>query len=203
MNSIITAKGNCVSAEKTDMSPIPDFSEIHQKEHSLSSEPKQKKRLSSKRRISYYEVPPRTIGERIRWERQKLGLTQKQLSKKLGISPSYLGALERGSRPVSASISSRIHHFLNISYDYLLEGQGLPPSMLPQIARETGPGSLYDEMEHILKTCTQEELEACCSLIKTHLMSMRRQQYALHRDGRSATKNSTPERKTAKRSETH
>lgn len=203
MNSIITAKGDCIPAERPGMAPTPDFSESSPKEHSAPSETKHKKRFSPKKRISYYEIPPRTIGERIRWERQKLGLTQKQLSGKLGISPSYLGALERGSRPVSASISSRIHHFLNISYDYLLEGQGLPPSMLPQIARETGPGSLYDEMEHILKTCTQEELEACCSLIKTHLMSMRRQQYALQRDGRAGTKNNAQEQKTTKRSETH
>ncbi len=138
-----------------------------------------------RRTRSYGEFPPKTIGGRIRWERQKLGLTQKQLSKKLGISPSYLGALERGSRPVSASISSRIHHFLNISYDYLLEGQGVPPAAFPQMVRETGPGSQYDEMSHILKTCTPEELDACCSLIKTHLLSIRRQQYALQQDKRT------------------
>lgn len=137
---------------------------------------------TTKKRISFYETPPQTIGERIRWERQKLGLTQKQLSEKLEISPSYLGALERGSRPVSASISSRIHNFLNISYDYLLEGEGLPPPMYPQAVHESAPNNLYDELLHILNTCTTVELEACCALIKTHLMSMRRQQFAFHKE---------------------
>ena len=70
--------------------------------------------LPTKKYISFYDATPQTIGERIRWERQKLGLTQKELSEKLEISPSYLGALERGSRPISASISARIHNFLNI-----------------------------------------------------------------------------------------
>lgn len=131
---------------------------------------------------TFYEIPPQTIGERIRWERQKLGLTQKQLSEKLEISPSYLGALERGSRPISAAISSRIHNFLNISYDYLLEGEGLPPPTYPQAVYESTSSDLYDELLHILKTCTTVELEACCALIKTHLMSMRRQQFAMHRE---------------------
>ena len=127
-------------------------------------------------------MAPQTIGERIRWERQKLGLTQKQLSEKLDISPSYLGALERGSRPISASISARIHNFLNISYDYLLEGEGLPPPMYPQAVYESTTKDFYEELLHILKTCTTVELEACCALVKTHLMSMRRQQFALHKE---------------------
>ena len=51
--------------------------------------------------ISYESSYSILIGHRIRNERIALGMTQSEFAKLLGISPSYLGALERGTRPVS------------------------------------------------------------------------------------------------------
>ena len=72
--------------------------------------------------ISYESSYSILIGHRIRNERIALGMTQSEFAKLLGISPSYLGALERGTRPVSRSIMNRLHEKTPISYDYLLEG---------------------------------------------------------------------------------
>ena len=48
--------------------------------------------------ISYESSYSILIGHRIRNERIALGMTQSEFAKLLGISPSYLGALERGTR---------------------------------------------------------------------------------------------------------
>ncbi len=41
------------------------------------------------------------IGERIRRLRRDLGLTQEEMAEKIGISPSFLGHIERGTRVAS------------------------------------------------------------------------------------------------------
>ena len=58
--------------------------------------------------ISYESSYSILIGHRIRNERIALGMTQSEFAKLLGISPSYLGALERGTRPVSRSIMNQV-----------------------------------------------------------------------------------------------
>ena len=57
-----------------------------------------------------------SIGQRIRHERQLRYMTQAQLSELLGISVSYLGALERGDRPVSSAMILRLHECLGLSW---------------------------------------------------------------------------------------
>lgn len=81
--------------------------------------------------ISYESSYSILIGHRIRNERIALGMTQSEFAKLLGISPSYLGALERGTRPVSRSIMNRLHEKTHISYDYLLEGLEKPDDTIP------------------------------------------------------------------------
>lgn len=47
---------------------------------------------------SFYEL----LGFKIRQARKKLSLTQTELAKKLGKGTSYICAIERGKRPISA-----------------------------------------------------------------------------------------------------
>lgn len=63
------------------------------------------------------------IGRRIRLKRRKLGMTQIELSKRLGVSSGYLSLLERGNRRLSGKMIRLLHKELEISYDYLLEGK--------------------------------------------------------------------------------
>lgn len=61
------------------------------------------------------------LGESIKQERQKLNLTQEQLSEKLDISISYLGRIERGERNIPLDTLVRLANILNVSIDYLLK----------------------------------------------------------------------------------
>lgn len=51
----------------------------------------------------------KAIGERIKQERNKMGLTQFQLAEKVDISPQYEGKIERGEKRFS------FETFLNLS----------------------------------------------------------------------------------------
>lgn len=60
------------------------------------------------------------MGERIRAERKKLHLTQGQLAKVAGISESFLGHIERGTRVTSIETLCTICEALQVSADYLI-----------------------------------------------------------------------------------
>lgn len=117
--------------------------------------------------------PAAVIGRRIRQERKKLGMTQVQLSQALGISASYLGALERGSRSISSNILTKLHEHLHLSYDYLLEGTTLPDLSLQQFIREESIYGVRHDLDVVLGTCNEMELDACYELVHTYLLHSR------------------------------
>lgn len=116
------------------------------------------------------------IGHRIRNERLALGMTQTEFAKLLGISPSYLGALERGTRPVSRSIMNRLHEKTHISYDYLLEGLSKPDTPTPlsqNIVAEPEHYRIRRDIGLLLVSCTPREAKDCYQLIHTYLDHLR------------------------------
>lgn len=60
------------------------------------------------------------LGKKIKFLREKLGLTQLQLASKLGVSSSTIGMYEQGRREPSSSMLSRICFELNTSTDYII-----------------------------------------------------------------------------------
>jgi len=60
------------------------------------------------------------LGERIREERRKLGLTQAQLAETAEISDTYMGAIERGERSLTLDTLVRLVNRLGVTVDYLL-----------------------------------------------------------------------------------
>ena len=60
------------------------------------------------------------IGRRIRIQRRQLNLTQGQLAQKIGVSPSFIGHLERGTRQASLETLVALANELDVSVDYLL-----------------------------------------------------------------------------------
>ena len=60
------------------------------------------------------------VGNNIKREREKAGLTQDQLSEKLGIGPKSLSSIERGTVGVSLSTLLKICNVLSISSNSLL-----------------------------------------------------------------------------------
>ena len=60
------------------------------------------------------------LGNRIRQCRQAAGLTQGELAKEAGVSTSFIGHIERGSRVTSVDTLVNISNALKVSTDYLL-----------------------------------------------------------------------------------
>ncbi|MGI6184359.1 MAG: helix-turn-helix domain-containing protein [Candidatus Fimadaptatus sp.] len=60
------------------------------------------------------------LGMRVRRARKLAGLTQSELAEKLGISTSFLGHIERGSRKASMDTIVKISNELTVSLDSLL-----------------------------------------------------------------------------------
>lgn len=59
------------------------------------------------------------IGNKIRQKRIQLGYSQEYLAELCGISASYIGHIERGTKKMSISIAVSLAHILHLSLDYL------------------------------------------------------------------------------------
>ena len=60
------------------------------------------------------------LGSRVRAARRKNGLTQEKLAEKVGISPSFLGHIERGTRVASLETLVALCNELQVTPEYLL-----------------------------------------------------------------------------------
>ena len=60
------------------------------------------------------------LGKRIRDERFRLKLTQEQLSEKINVTASYLGAVERGEKSMTLEKLIDLINVFGISIDYML-----------------------------------------------------------------------------------
>ncbi|MCX7748842.1 MAG: helix-turn-helix domain-containing protein [Clostridia bacterium] len=60
------------------------------------------------------------LGNRIREERQRLGLTQEKFAEEIGVSDSYIGQIERGERSLSLETLVKLANRLGVTVDYLL-----------------------------------------------------------------------------------
>ena len=62
------------------------------------------------------------LGMHIRDRRKGLGWTQRELAKKLGISPTHMGAIERGERNPSIGLLLEISQLFRTTLDSLVSG---------------------------------------------------------------------------------
>jgi transcriptional regulator with XRE-family HTH domain len=58
------------------------------------------------------DLPHDTLGERIVATRQRLGMTQKELARALGVDPTTVGRWERGTGKPSKGLEERVEGFL-------------------------------------------------------------------------------------------
>lgn len=63
----------------------------------------------------------KSLGLRIRKRRKALRMTQEELAKKLGLSLSFLGHIERGTRKASVETLVAIANELSLSVDFMLQ----------------------------------------------------------------------------------
>ena len=131
--------------------------------------------LYSPAKRRFLEQPPEdlTIGGRLRRERILRKLTIEQMASFLHISACYLGAVERGQRPVSKKLQNLLHEKLGLSYDFMLEGMPITSSMITQYVREAGSYSTRHNIDVLLNVCNEEELEDSYDLVHTFLSRKR------------------------------
>ena len=68
-------------------------------------------------------IDNKSIGERIRLEREKMGLTREKLAEIVGLSSIYIGQLERGERQMSLDTLVKLSDCFNVSMDYFIKGE--------------------------------------------------------------------------------
>ena len=62
------------------------------------------------------------LGKQIRKQRQSMGWTQERLAEAIGVSTSFVGHIERGTRKASIDTLVEIANAMKVSTDYLLVG---------------------------------------------------------------------------------
>jgi len=70
------------------------------------------------------------MGEQIRKHRKSQNLTQEKLAEKVGVSPSFLGHVERGTRKASVESIVKISQALRVSMDTFIPP--LPAGLVEQ-----------------------------------------------------------------------
>lgn len=85
-----------------------------------------------------------TQGERIRAIRKELNLTLEKFGERLGVGRGAISAIELGNRNLTDQMARAICREYNVSYDYLINGEGEMFDDLPQ--------TVLDEL------CTQYDL---------------------------------------------
>ncbi|MEK9915193.1 MAG: helix-turn-helix transcriptional regulator [Paracoccaceae bacterium] len=77
-----------------------------------------------------------SLGKRIKDKRQSIGLKQKELAKRVGISPSYLNLIESNQRRIGGKLVLLMAEALSVDPSYLSRGaEQVKISQLEEIAR--------------------------------------------------------------------
>lgn len=119
--------------------------------------------------IKLVVIDNKSIGKRIRQEREKLKLSREEFAEIIGLSDYYVGQLERGERQMSLPTLVNIAVCLHVSLDYLVFGKVKYSNYSfvgPSLVYETSDSSI-DEIHMLLKKCTPKEIELFLKLIKT------------------------------------
>ena len=88
-------------------------------------------------------MPDQDVGERIRWIRQQLDLTQSEFSKKLGVIQVSVARYEAGRVP-RAQVLEKIARIGGVTTSWLLHGEAIETTV--SRGRQTTPKELSDVM---------------------------------------------------------
>ncbi len=91
------------------------------------------------------------LGLRIRKRRKAMRLTQEELAKKLGLSLSFLGHIERGTRKASVETLVAIANELSMSVDFMLQ-DSLHESVLQKTPASGRQRIVLEELKKIIST---------------------------------------------------
>jgi transcriptional regulator with XRE-family HTH domain len=112
------------------------------------------------------------FGEKVRELRKTRGISQKQMAKKLAISPAYLSALEHGHRGrPSWPLIQQIISFFNIIWDEAEELENLARVSHPRVVVDTSGLSaeateLVNLLNRDIKKLKQEQILEMLKVVK-------------------------------------
>ncbi len=93
----------------------------------------------------------REIGRRIQSVRREMNLTKENLARKIGITPQYLGIIEKGESALSYEKLKKLCDITETSADYILFGKDV------KIEKKT---------EQLLEEFSYDEIQNACEVIK-------------------------------------
>lgn len=117
-------------------------------------------------------IDNKAIGQRIREEREKLGLSREDFAGIIELSDYYVGQLERGERQMSLPALVKIADCLHVTLDYLIFGKTAYNGYYAYDERDAYDASAANkdtEINGLLKKCSPKELELFKKIIKTIL----------------------------------
>ena len=107
----------------------PAYISLIETERQLVSEPiamKMSKLYGIDARWLLYGVAPKGEKSRLRQARDEIGLSQRDMAAKLGISAQYLGMMERGDQQLSEPVAMKMQSLFRYNAEWILFGKGDP-----------------------------------------------------------------------------
>lgn len=120
-----------------------------------------------------------TQGERIKEIRTTLGKTLEEFGEKLGVQKSSISKIERGDRALTEQMALAICREYNVSYDFLMTGEGemfdnLPETVLDELCLQYDLDD-YDRFLVELYISLPPELRAAAKNKARELLAKRRE----------------------------
>jgi transcriptional regulator with XRE-family HTH domain len=104
----------------------------------------------------------RHVGARIRERRIKLGLTQPELAKLIGVTYQQVHKYEKGSNRIAASRLHQIAQALNVEVSYFFEGLGTEYNVHPNVQQPR----LLELARSFVALPSRQHQEALCILAR-------------------------------------
>lgn len=102
----------------------------------------------------------KSIGSRIRKQREYLGLTREQFSEMIDVTPKFCSDIELGIKGMSVPTLCRIAQALHLSTDYILFD-----------AKDAEDS--HQALLHMLSACSKKEQHYAEELLKVYMMALR------------------------------
>jgi transcriptional regulator with XRE-family HTH domain len=103
------------------------------------------------------------IGDRLREERTRTGISQRELARRLGLSASLISQLESGQSKPSVGTLYAIVTELNLSLDRVIRGEDFSADSVVETKRDTLSPLVHPEERHVIELASGvrwEELNA-------------------------------------------
>lgn len=99
------------------------------------------------------------VGNRIRKQRETLGLTREQLAERIEVTPKFCADIELGVKGMSVPTLCKLSKTLFLKTDYILFGDNQT--------------SLSNDIEYLLQQCSKSEYKHAEELLRVFLSAMR------------------------------